>query len=43
MIMNYNDTKCPDKDKAVEVLQEAEDRFYVLFGFDLDFRDVPID
>ena len=43
MINAYNDTRCPDEDKAVEVLKDAEDAFYVLFGFDLEFRDVPID
>jgi hypothetical protein len=40
MITTYNDTKCPDKAKAVEVLKEAEGAFEELSGFDFEYREV---
>ena len=42
-IMTYNDTKCSDKDEALEVLKGAEYVFEAQFGFDFEYRDVPDD
>ena len=42
-IMTYNDIRCPDKDKALDVLRDAEYAFEAQVGFDFEYRDVPDD